>query len=37
MSFTPLDILYIVLAFCVLWFTAAIFWFLYQLAQILKM
>jgi len=34
--FTTLDILYIVLAFCVLWFTAAAFWFLYQLARILK-
>ncbi len=36
MSFTPLDILYIVLSFCILWFTAAVFWFLWQLAQILK-
>ncbi len=36
MSFSPLDILYIVLSFCALWFTAAIFWFLYQLATILK-
>ena len=36
MSFSPLDILYIVLSFCVLWFTAAAFWFLWQLAQILK-
>ncbi|OGL77151.1 hypothetical protein A3E97_03165 [Candidatus Uhrbacteria bacterium RIFCSPHIGHO2_12_FULL_47_12] len=36
MSFSPLDILYIVLSFCVLWFTAAMFWFLWQLATILK-
>jgi hypothetical protein len=36
MSFTPLEILYIVLSFCVLWFTAAVFWFLWQLATILK-
>lgn len=36
MSFSPLDILYIVLSFCVLWFTAAVFWFLWQLATILK-
>lgn len=35
-SFTPLDILYIVLSFCVLWLTIAIFWFFYQLAQVLK-
>jgi len=34
--FTPLDILYVVLAFCALWFTAAAFWFLWQLATILK-
>jgi len=34
--FTPLDILYIVLAFCALWFTAAMFWFFYQLATVLK-
>jgi len=36
MSFSPLEILYIVLSFCVLWFTAAVFWFLWQLATILK-
>lgn len=35
-TFTPLEILYIVLSFCVLWLTAAAFWFLWQLAQILK-
>lgn len=34
--FSPLDILYIVLAFCALWFTAAIFWLIYQVASILK-
>lgn len=34
--FTPLEILYIVLAFCVLWFTAAVFWFFWQLARVLK-
>lgn len=36
MSFTPLEILYIVLSFCVLWFTAAVFWFFWQLATVLK-
>jgi len=36
MSFTPTDILFIVLAFCVLWLSAALFWFIYQAAQILK-
>lgn len=35
-SFTPLEILYIVLAFCALWFTAALFWLLWQLANIFK-
>lgn len=35
-TFTPLEILYIVLSFCALWLTAAAFWFLWQLAQILK-
>jgi len=35
-TLTPLEILYVVLAFCVLWFTAAVFWFLWQLARILK-
>lgn len=34
--FTPLDILYIVLAFCALWITAAIFWLLWQMATILR-
>lgn len=33
---TPLDILYIVLSFCALWFTAAVFWFFWQLATILR-
>lgn len=34
--FTPLDILYIVLAFCALWITAAIFWLLWQMATMLR-
>ena len=36
MSFSPLEILYLVLSFCVLWFTAAVFWFFWQLATILR-
>ncbi len=36
MSFTPSDILYIVLSFCVLWISAALFWFIWQAAQILR-
>jgi len=34
--FSPLDILYIVLAFCALWLTAAIFWLMWQMAMILR-
>lgn len=34
--FSPLDILYIVLAFCAMWLTAAIFWLLWQAAIMLK-
>ena len=34
--FTPLEILQIVLAFCVLWFTAAVFWLIWQLAIMLR-
>jgi uncharacterized protein YoxC len=34
--FTPLEILYIVLAFCVLWLSAAMFWLIWQVANILK-
>lgn len=34
--FSPLDILYIVLAFCALWLTAAIFWLVWQIAMIIK-
>lgn len=34
--FSPLDILYIVLAFCVLWFTAALFWLMWQIANIFR-
>ena len=36
MHLSTLDILYIVLSFCVLWFTAAVFWFFWQIACILK-
>lgn len=34
--FSPLDILYIVLAFCALWLTAAIFWLVWQVAMIFR-
>ncbi len=34
--FSPLDILYIVLAFCVLWFTAALFWLIWQVATMMR-
>jgi chorismate synthase len=34
--FTPLEILYIVLAFCVLWVSAVVFWLLWQVASIMK-
>ena len=34
--FTPLEILFIVLAFCVLWISAVVFWLLWQVASILK-
>jgi hypothetical protein len=34
--FTPLDILYIVLAFCSLWLTAIIFWLIWQVASVIK-
>ncbi len=34
--FAPIDILYIVLAFCALWLTAVIFWLVWQIATILK-
>jgi len=34
--FTPLEILYIVLSFCVLWLSAAMFWLIWQVANILK-
>jgi hypothetical protein len=30
------DILFIILSFCVLWFTAFLCWFLYQLAMVLR-
>ena len=33
---TPIDILYIVLAFCVLWLSGALFWLIWQLASILR-
>ncbi len=35
-SFTPLDILYIVLAFCALWLSVAVFWLIWQLGSILR-
>ena len=34
--FTPSEILYLVLSFCVFWLTAALFWFVWQAAQILR-
>lgn len=34
--FSPLDILYIVLAFCALWLTAGVFWLIWQVASIFK-
>jgi len=34
--FTPLEILYIVLAFCVLWISAVVFWLLWQVASIMR-
>ena len=34
--FTPLEILYIVLAFCALWISAVVFWLLWQVASIMK-
>jgi hypothetical protein len=34
--FTPLDILYIVLAFCSLWLTAGVFWLIWQVASIFR-
>jgi septal ring factor EnvC (AmiA/AmiB activator) len=34
--FSPLDILFIVLAFCALWLTAALFWLLWQAASTIK-
>lgn len=34
--FSPSEILSLVLSFCVLWLTAALFWFIWQAAQILR-
>lgn len=34
--FEALDIFYIVLAFCVLWLTVAMFWLIWQVASILR-
>jgi DNA anti-recombination protein RmuC len=34
--FSPLEILYIVLAFCALWLTAAFFWLIWQVASMFK-
>ena len=36
MSFTPLDILFLVLAFCALWLSAALFWIVWQVGSILR-
>jgi len=33
---TPQDLLYIILSFCVLWFTVFLCWLLYQAARVLK-
>ena len=33
---SPLDILHIVLAFCALWLTAALFWLIWQITAILR-
>jgi len=33
---TSKDILYLVLAFCILWFTAFLCWFLYYLVRLVK-
>ncbi len=34
--FSPSDLLYIVLAFCVLWLTAGLFWLISQIAIMLR-
>jgi hypothetical protein len=34
--FSPLDVLYIVLAFCTLWLTAGIFWIIWQIATVIR-
>ena len=36
MPLCPLDILYIVLAFCALWVAAAMFWLIFQVASVIK-
>jgi hypothetical protein len=36
MPLSPLDILYIVLAFCALWVAAATFWLIFQIASVVK-
>ncbi len=33
---TPLDILFVVLAFCVLWVSAALFWLIWQVGTVLR-
>lgn len=33
---TPLDILFVVLAFCVLWVSAALFWLIWQVGNVLR-
>lgn len=34
--FTPLEILYIVLAFCALWISGAVFWLIWQVASVIR-
>lgn len=33
---TPLDILFVVLAFCILWLSAALFWLIWQVGNVLR-
>lgn len=33
---TPLDILFVVLAFCVLWLSAGLFWLIWQVGNVLR-
>ena len=34
--FDPIDLLYVALAFCALWISAALFWLIYQAAMVLR-